>query len=302
VGLIAAVVVNPIKVAADDDRRQDVEDRLAEAGWAPALWLETTEEDPGQGMAAEAIAGGADMVLAFGGDGTVRAVLTSMAGSGIPMAVLPLGTGNLLARNLGLPLDDLSAAVRVALEGAERALDVGRLEPARPGGSTERFAVMAGVGFDAAMMRDAPEGLKSRLGWPAYLISAVRNLPGSGFTVTVTVDGDRPVRARARTVLVANVGQLQGGLVVVPDAVPDDGLLDVALIGPGGVVDWLRLAGRLIRRGDRQDHRYRTFRGRRITVTTRRQHPREADGDLIGPGRRLVAEVEPGAVIIRVPA
>ncbi len=297
---VVAVVLNPTKVEEPDRLREKVDGALAAAGWADVRWQETTADDPGYGMAQQARDHGAALVLACGGDGTVRAVLTVLAGSGVELGVLPLGTGNLLARNLGIPVDDLDAALDAAVNGPVRTLDVGRVEPLQPGARQERFAIMAGIGMDAAVMRDAPESAKARIGWLAYLVSLVRHLGGPGVRMRLQVDGGAPRRMYAKTVLIGNVGTLQAGLELMPDAEPDDGALDVAVLSPRSAVDWLRIAGRVVRRRQRVDGRYTCERGRQIRVTTHRPQPRQVDGDLLGSARSLVVQVEPGALGVRV--
>jgi diacylglycerol kinase family enzyme len=253
-------------------------------------------------MAEQALARGAGVVMACGGDGTVRAVLTVLAGTGVPLAVLPAGTGNLLARNLGLPVGDLAAAVEIALTGRDRAIDVGRLEPADDDGRHQRFAIMAGVGLDAAIMRDAPEGVKARLGWPAYVLSALRHLRRPGVRIRLELDGRPVMTTRVQTVVIGNMGRLQGGVQLLPDAVPDDGALDVAVLASSGLLDWARIVGRVLTRRPGLDQRFLTFRAERVSVTLRHPQPRQADGDLLDPGRLLDARIEPGAVLVRVPS
>ncbi len=298
----AAVVVNPTKVSDPEELRESLTSTMAEAGWGSPLWLETTAEDPGYGMTEQALREGVNLVLACGGDGTVRAVLTELAGSGTPLGILPAGTGNLLARNLGLPLADLRAAVEIALSGVDRPIDVGRIAPANRDGRTERFAIMAGVGFDAAMMRDAPELLKARVGWAAYLVSAARNLRGSSVRAQVRIDDGDPIRARARTVLIANVANLPGGLALLPHARPDDGVLDVAIIVSHSIWDWARVLSRVLAHRGYIDNRFTTYRGKQIRVLLRSPQPRQLDGDLIGESTRLAVHLEAGALLVRVPA
>lgn len=298
----AAVVVNPTKVADLVALHGLMTTLMADAGWRSPLWLETTAEDPGYGMAEQALDQRVDLVVACGGDGTVRAVVTVLAGSGTPLAVVATGTGNLLARNLGLPLDDHPAALEIALTGIDRRIDVGRIEPTDPNGRQERFAVMAGVGLDAVVMRDVPDKLKGTLGWPAYLVSAARHLRGWSMRLQVCVDDGQPIHARAQTVVIGNVGELQGGVALLPEARPDDGLLDVAIIVSHSPLDLMRIATRVLSRRAHVDHRYATYQGKRILVSLRSAQPRQLDGDLIGDSKRLSVDVEAGALLVRVPS
>ena len=291
----AAVVVNPIKVADLDALRGRVEPVMSGAGWDPPLWLETTVDDPGIGMCRQAIDEGCDIVFVAGGDGTVMAAATAMAGSGVPMAILPTGTGNLLARNLDLPLNDEEQCLRIGLDGRDRAIDVAAL-------ADRKFVVMAGLGFDAAIMRDAPEGLKKAVGWPAYVVSASKHLRGRGMRVTLTLDDGTPLHRRVRTVIVGNVGKLQGNIPLLPDAIPDDGVLDVVVISIRNVLDWLRVSGRVMRRADVPDRRMERFRARHVVVEASHSQPRQLDGDVIEPGKVLDIRVEPGALLVRVAA
>jgi YegS/Rv2252/BmrU family lipid kinase len=290
----AAVVYNPVKVPDLPGMTERVERFMSDNGWDPPLWLETTEDDPGIGMCERAIHDDCDVVFVCGGDGTVMAAVTAMAGCDVPLAVLPSGTGNLLARNLDLPIDNEDEALRIGIEGRTVDLDVGAIED-------RKFAVMAGLGFDAAMMRDAPEGLKKAVGWPAYLVSAAKHLRGRGITLTLTVDDEESINRRVRTVVVGNVGRLQGGVPLLPDAEPDDGLLDVVLIAPRNIVDWLRVAGRVLRRADVPDRKMERFRGRHIVVEARRSQPRQIDGDIIPASRTMDITIEAGALKVKVP-
>ena len=290
----AAVVYNPLKVPDLPGMTERVERFMRENGWDAPLWLETTEDDPGIGMCERAVHDECDVVFVCGGDGTVMAAVTAMAGCDVPLAVLPAGTGNLLARNLDLPVDDEDEALRIGIDGRTVDLDVGAIED-------RKFAVMAGLGFDAAMMRDAPEGLKKAVGWPAYLISAAKHLRGRGITLTVTVDDEESITRRVRTVIVGNVGQLQGGVPLLPDAKPDDGVLDVVLIAPRTIVDWLRVAGRVLRRADVPDRKMERLRGRHVVVEAKRSQPRQVDGDIISASRTMDITIEAASLKVRVP-
>lgn len=290
----AAVIVNPSKV--DEDPavfRADLTDALKRAGWEDPLWLETTVDDPGRGQADEAVGQGVDLVLVHGGDGTVMWTVGGLADSGIPLGLLPAGTGNLLARNLDLP-QQLDEALDVALTGATRQIDVGDI-------GDRCFVVMAGMGFDAAMMEDAPEGLKKRLGWAAYVVSGAKHLTDRRMRVTLQLDDAVPQRLLARTVLIGNVGTLQGGIPLLPDAEPDDGVLDVAIVSPRGLGEWVSVAWRVLTRRRTRDRQLACHRARRVSIRTHHRYPRQLDGDPLAPGRQLTAFVRPGALLLRVP-
>jgi diacylglycerol kinase family enzyme len=292
----SAVVINPSKVTDIGQRRREICAALAEAGWAEPLWIETTREDPGCGQTRQAVAAGAQVVFACGGDGTVMACATELvntpAAVNVALAVIPSGTGNLLAANLGLS-SDVKAAVAVATSGGRRRIDVGVVEK-------RCFTVMAGMGFDAQMLDATPEHMKRRLGWPAYLVAGLKYLRHRPMRVRIRLDGGTQFRRRARTVLVANVGRLQGGIPLLPDAEPDDGYLDVAVLSPHRLSHWLSLAWGVLRRRPIVP-RMETFRATRVEVTSDREQPRELDGDVIEPGRSLSVSIKPGALCLCVP-
>jgi undecaprenyl-diphosphatase len=291
-GMRSAVVANPAKVNAGGSSQRQIQAALASAGWPAPQWLETTWEDPGGGQTRQAIQAGAEVIFACGGDGTVTACAGELAGTDVALAVVPSGTGNLLAANLKLPAHP-ARAVAVATAHGRRRLDVGVVEG-------RCFTVMAGMGFDAQMLRDTPETLKARIGWPAYVIAATRHLCETPMQVSISLDHAPPFTRRARSVLVGNVGGLRAGLRLLPDARPDDGLLDVAVLMPPRRRSWLPLAWSLLRH-KRATGVMETFQARHVTISSDQEHPRELDGDLIGPSRTLTAAVRPAALWLCVP-
>jgi len=290
----AAVVYNPIKVTDLPALTRRVETFMSRHGWDEPLWLETTEDDPGAGMCRLAVKQGCDLVFVAGGDGTVMAAVTAMAACDVPLAILPTGTGNLLARNLDLPINDEEACLRIGISGRTRAIDVASVDEDR------KFAVMAGLGFDAAIMRDAPEGLKKRVGWPAYVVSGAKHLRGRGIRVAITLDDGEKLHRRVRTVVVGNVGRLQGNIPLLPDAEPDDGILDVVVIATRNVADWARVAGRVIRRAHVPDRRMERFTAQHVLIEASHTQPRQLDGDVIEDGRSMDIRIEPGALKVKV--
>ncbi len=235
-----AVVYNPTKVGIDEVRLR-AEERASRHGWTDPVFYETTEEDPGTGQAARAAADGVGLVIACGGDGTVRSVAQGLLGTSVPMGVVPLGTGNLLARNLDVPLDDVDRALRVAMSGRSRAIDLGEVHYTDGDGVShdDVFLVMLGAGMDADMIAGTDDKLKARVGWLAY-VGAFANtlLRGHRIRVEYSLDDGSPIQTRARTLLVANCGMLQAGMVLLPDAVIDDGLLDVLALRAKGPLGW----------------------------------------------------------------
>lgn len=379
------IIANPTKPTDFDQFKSQVDSICTAMTGHPAAWLETSVEDPGTGLAIEAIKHHPLAVLAAGGDGTVRAVAAGLAHSGCPMGILPAGTGNLMARNLGLPLT-LEGALEVALSGDDRTIDIAWLHAERvvvpsdlpaeggllraanaeqvrslPAGLAEprpdefAYMVIAGVGFDGETMANTSAKLKKKVGWSAYVFSGMKSLTIERMRATVTVyyppggiasrkvkkrfspiprnvakairasqtigDHSSPTQAvhteenwqmsvlRARTILLANVGDLPF-VRLAPDAVVDDGMLDVVAIdAKGGLAGWLSVAAKLFSMGVglplgnskrglgnvafKQTHKVR--------VDINRAYPIQVDGDPIGTARTVVARTDPGALIMRVP-
>jgi YegS/Rv2252/BmrU family lipid kinase len=287
-----AVVFNPVTGGGDTaGRKRDTQEALEGAG-VDVLWLETTKEDPGQGQTAKAVAEGVDLVMAQGGDGTVMACVTGLAGTEVPLAVLPGGTGNLLATNFDIP-SELDEAVEVAIEGDRVRLDVAAMDD-------DRFVVMGGIGFDAAMLRDADPRLKEHLGAVAYVLSGFKHLRRRVTRFQLRLDDQPPIDRTGQGVLIGNLGRLQGGLPVMPDARPDDGLLDVAVLQTRTVLDWLALAARVLLRR-RRDPQLELFQARRVEIHCDTPQPVERDGDPADARDHLVVEVVPKALTLCVP-
>lgn len=288
----AAVVLNPTKLDDDEAFRKTVRRAMDDRGWSEPLWLETTPEDPGLGQAKSAVSAGVDLVLACGGDGTVAACAEGVTGTGVPLAIIPLGTGNLLARNLGIPTG-LEEALEVALGDEQQPIDAGQV-------NGTLFVVMAGLGLDARMLSGTSEPLKKRLGWLAYAIAAVRHLGDRPMRVTISADGGRPRRLRVSALIVGNVGWLRGGLPLLPDARPDDGLLDAVALVARGLTGWLSVAAHILLRRPAHGRVYRV-QFAELQVRLSRPQPWELDGEVMGSSRRLTVVAQPGSLLLRMP-
>ncbi|WP_402469943.1 diacylglycerol/lipid kinase family protein [Isoptericola aurantiacus] len=296
--------------------------RLAtEAALPTPRFYETTRADPGTGQTRTALADGADVVVAAGGDGTVRAVAEGLVGTGTPMGIIPAGTGNLLARNLDIPLTDVADALTVVLGGIDRTIDVGRAQITERAEGEEApedvdddvahlFLVIAGLGFDAAMVADADDQLKAKMGWVAYFLAGARHLHGRRMRAQITVDDTETVEARLRSIMVGNCGRLPGGITLLPDAEIDDGELDVAAIDTrGGLAGWAQLFGEVVAQGlgmhneapvkiGRIDH----TRARRVRIRVAEGEQAQVDGDVLGKAVEMESWVEAGALVVRTPA
>lgn len=293
------VVLNPIKVEDVGQFKSIVSAMAAEAGWNEPVWHLTTPEDSGTGMAAAASVAGADLVIVCGGDGTVREVCAELAGTGIPVGIIPAGTGNLLARNLNIPLY-IRSAIDVALNGQDRAIDM--VEVSGDNGLADtHFMVMAGMGFDAAIMEGVNEDIKKRVGWLAYVLSALKALMFPAVRVEISVDDQPFTKHRARTVVVGNVGFLQAGMPLLPDATVDDGVIDVVILHPKRFLSWLPIVWRVLAKRSATDETLDRMTGRKVVIRAAADTPRQLDGDSVGPGKELTMECVHGRLLVRVP-
>ena len=294
-----AVIYNPAKVRDLAVLRRAVGDHLAEHGWRPPRWLATAVDDPGIGMAERALQSGAELILVAGGDGTVRTVCGALAGSGVRVALLPAGTGNLLARNLGVPLD-LPRALSLATAGTPTPVDLLRVTNLDDATSTHA-AVMTGLGADAAVLNDADEVLKKQLGPMAYVLAGLPHIRATPLRTTVTVDDQAPIERDASLVEVGNVGDLQAGVSLMPAADASDGLLDVLVASPRHVGDVAQMMAGVLLHSTREPLLDRLT-GRRVAIEVERPVLFQIDGDVVGEVQRLEIEVVPGAVRLMLPA
>jgi diacylglycerol kinase family enzyme len=265
----------------------------AARGWAIEV-LETRSADAGDGATRQAVAAGARLVFAVGGDGTVRACAQALAGGQVPLAIVPRGTANLVATALGIP-SSLGAALATGFGEHERRVDLAVAD-----GIT--FAAMAGIGLDAAVVGATAAGLKGAAGWLGYAATGVRRLAGARTGFEIRLDGGAPIGRQARCVVVGNVGLLPGGFVLLPEARPDDGLLDVGILAPAGPFGWPRVGWRVLTRSRADDACLERYQARRVEITAEARLPRQADGELIGAAASLTVALAPGALLVRVPA
>ncbi len=313
----AGIVYNPVKM--DRDTLAPEIESVQPLEWSEPFWIKTDADDAGEAAVREALGAGVDLLIVAGGDGTVRIAADAATGARVPLAIIPAGTGNLLARNLGIDVANVRNAARTAFEGDDREIDLGELELQAPDGSRSRhaFAVMVGFGLDAEMIDKTDEDLKKKVGWLAYVDAAGRVFSSRHkVRVHVRLDGGRTVRSTVNTMLIGNCGTVTNGIIILPDAAIDDGMLDIALVRPRGARGWLQLAGYIARNNllvtkllRRRGHlgRQRTGAalgyGQAKQTQARLDEPRavQVDGDVVGEAIALRAGIREDALVVRVP-
>ena len=268
----------------------------ARHGWR-AEFLVTEKAEDGVTAASSAALDGIELVVAVGGDGTVRGCAEGLARTGVPLAIVPHGTANLLARTLRIP-GHPRAALGVALAvtqgtgGVDRTIDLAVADEVP-------FTAMAGMGLDAAVV--AGTRLKHQFGWLAYAVSGAAHLTLPPSRFSIRLDGGAPVQRTARSVVVGNSGLLPGGFSLLPDARPDDGLLDVGVLAPHGPLGWPRLAARVLARSHHEDGMLERFQARKVEISATAPLPREVDGELVAASHSLTVTVVPSALTVRMP-
>ena len=269
--------------------------RLTDGGVDKLIWHEVPKSSKAPKQVRDALKADPDLLVVWGGDGMVQRSIDVVAGSKTktPVAIIPAGTGNLLATNLGIP-HNLEQAVEIALHGRRHRIDLGKL-------AGEHFGVMAGIGFDGAMIQDADRKMKDRLGKLAYVWAGLRHVDGEPASARIMIDGVKWFDDEASCVLIGNVGTITGGIKAFDDAKPDDGWLDVGVATAQGALQWARALGTMaVGRSDKSPF-VRTTRARRIDVKLKSKMEYELDGGARTRTKHFTAAVEPGAVKVCVP-
>jgi diacylglycerol kinase (ATP) len=297
-----AVILNPIKARAGETKAT-IQRACLTAGWEEPVFYETTVEDPGFSQVQAALALKPDVVLVGGGDGTVRVVAESLTRTGVAMGLIPLGTGNLLARNVDLDVNDLHGNVQTALFGHQRHIDTARMgiENSRTGYSSEHvFLVIAGIGMDAEVLADTNAGLKKTFGWLAYTEAGMRHLPGRRKKISISFDGSPDQVRNIRSVLFANCGLVPGGIDFIPQAMIDDGMLDVVVMSPRSAIGWLLMYVKIMFKHSGKLPIMTVYRSGRVIIKCPEPMPTQLDGDTAGEATKVTVQVEPRSLLIRV--
>jgi YegS/Rv2252/BmrU family lipid kinase len=257
------------------------------------LWYEVGKSRKAPKKARRALEAGADLVFVWGGDGMVQRCVDALAGSGTAVAIVPAGTANLLATNFGIPRD-ITQAVRIGFEGRRRVLDLGKL-------NGEHFAVMAGAGFDGAMIEEADRELKDRVGRLAYVWTGLRHVKDGAVPAKIHVDGEKWFDGKASCVLLGNVGTITGGIRAFDDAQPDDGWLEVGVATAEGALEWARTLGRMAVGRSENSPFIQITRAKAADIRFAAPVTYELDGGARDQAKRLKARIKPGALTLCVP-
>lgn len=315
----AAVIYFPGRV----DRKKieaAIDKTLSPLSWEPTLWIPTNPDETGGLQALRAVAQNATHLLIAGGDGTVRSVLHALASeeiNNVTIGIIPVGTGNALAKNLKLDISNLNAAVKRGLLGNRHPIDLVLARVIRPDGERAEFyfSVMGGLGLDAKIMQNTNPRLKQAIGWVAYFEGGLRTIPTFFEKMWVSVDSREPRRLKVVSLLIGNAGWLPGNLSLMPDAKLDDGLLDVAAVGPRKFWNWLDLWGRVgfanqnvrpnrigrqLMDASANVKTLENLTGSKIRVTPDRPVHLQLDGDVLGLVSEAEFEIVPRAITMRV--
>ncbi|WP_432839152.1 diacylglycerol/lipid kinase family protein [Dactylosporangium sp. CA-092794] len=266
---------------------------LADAGAGAAGWYEVPKSKKAPKQARKAVEEGAEVLFVWGGDGMVQRCVDAVAGTAVTVAIVPAGTANLLATQLGIPRD-VAAAVDIGLHGERKRYDLGKVDG-------EHFAVMAGAGFDAALIEDADRSLKRRAGKLAYFRTALRHVRDAPVGTIVHLDDELWFAGDATCLLLGNIGTIAGGIKAFDDASPFDGRLEVGVATAHGALQWARTLARMSTgRTDRSPF-VRMASAKRVYAEFTEPVLLELDGGARKPVKRLEAEVAPAAVTFAVP-
>ena len=271
----------------------ELREALAAAGVVEPLWFEVPKSRMAPKRVRDAIKAGARLIFVWGGDGTVQRCIDAMVGSRAALAILPAGTANLFASNLQIP-KNIREAVAIGISGQRHNYDVGQV-------NGEHFAVMAGAGLDALMIRDADRSLKDRFGRAAYILTGVRNVTAAPVKTRVRLDGRKWFNGKASCVLVGNVGKIMGNIAAFPDARPDDGILEVGVVTAQSRWQWSRTLARTAAGNAPSSPFVETARGKKIDVRFGKAIPYELDGGARKSTKRLKIKVRPDAITVCVP-
>ena len=263
---------------------------LASAGYADPIWYEVKKSNRARKAIRKALHQGVELLFIWGGDGMVQQCIDALQGHDVALAILPAGTGNLFATDLGIP-KDIAKAVEIGLKGKRRKLDVGVV-------NGERFVVMTGTGFDATMIADTSRRAKQEIGRLAYVRSSVKAMQAKSVGMSIRVDGSMWFKGKASCVLIGNIGKATGGIQVFEDASPADGVLNVGVVTSKNVWEWAQVFLRIATDTKGTSPLLQRATARKITVRLQRKRRYEVDGGVRPATKKLKIRIRAKAITV----
>jgi diacylglycerol kinase (ATP) len=287
----ALIIFNPVSGQGDSaERKEQIVQLASDIGWQGRL-IETTRERTATSIAKRAITAGTKHIVVCGGDGTILETLQGAFQKHVAIGVVPLGTGNLFAQNLDLPLD-IKEALLVAFLGKVKKIDLGKA-------NGTFFSIMAGIGLDAHIMKSAPRKLKDKFGFLAYVFSAAKNIQRRAGNYHVIIDGTKEYTVHAKSIMIANMGEIQGGIRAVPRAHPQSGQLRVGIIHATSWHHWVNLAINAIKGNVNKSPHYTLLQGKHIAIQTLNgAKPYQCDGNYFPSTEKLTIDIYPASVSV----
>lgn len=289
----AVIILNPVSGRIEPKRKkQDILILAKKYSWKGRL-VQTSLKKNATNLAEEAIKNGSTHIIVCGGDGTVMEVLGAALKKKVVIGVVPLGTWNLFVKNLDIP-DNLEQAMEIAFLGKERAIDTGNANGIF-------FSIMAGIGLDAQIMKETSRELKNKLGIIAYMITITKKLKFSSGLFQIVIDNKKAVVHRAKSVLVANMGKITGGIQLVPKAHPQSGKLQVGIVKARNISAWFNLIANALKGDVNNSPYYTLLAGKEIYIKSLRGlMPYECDGNHFPPVQELKITIYPQSINVKV--
>ena len=291
--ITATLIVNPVSGVGNPlERRKLLKSLAKDLGWV-GNYIETIKEISANQIAKTEIARGITHIIACGGDGTIMEVLEALLDKKVVLGIVPLGTGNILARNLSIPLDT-NEALKIAFFGNPRLIDAGKA-------NDNYFSIIAGIGLDAEIMRSTGREVKDRWGLFAYVVAAIKNLLNKHGTYEIKLDNKKPFTVKAKTIMASNMGKLMGGVEIIPSTHPQSGSLQLCIIKARSLNSWMNLTISALSGKIEKSNYYAVYEAKKIEIDVLSgKKLYECDGDHFPPTQHLSIQIYPKAVSVMV--
>ena len=291
----SAIIVNPVSGIGKNahKRKESLQKIIKESGWK-GMTLETTKKVSAQMLARKAVKNGAARIIVSGGDGTVMQVVGELVNKNVILGVIPSGTANIFAKNLGIPMDT-QAALDIALNGVSRKIDVGRA-------NNHFFGFIAGIGMDAEIMKDTSRDLKDRIGQLAYITTWMQNLKNKPRLYSVSINGGAKKEYKASAILIGNMEKSMAGVKAFPGASPRSGILQISIVNVNSFKDWLNFVYNGFKGTMEKSSCITMLHGKNIEIKSLDEKIHfQCDGDVFEPTKKLTVTIIPSGLSVAFP-